>query len=67
MLKLQMGHLQPSHDIVTRMGQSQIQIYFTTGGLPAISSSWCKAPWKLRPEILTVKTLLQEGTKGMKP
>jgi hypothetical protein len=29
--------------------QSQSQSYFTTRGLPAISSSWCQAPWDPRP------------------
>jgi hypothetical protein len=31
--------------------QSQSQSYFTTGGLPPISSSWPQAPWGSRPEI----------------
>jgi hypothetical protein len=31
--------------------QSQSQSYFTTGGLPPISSSWRQAPWESRPEI----------------
>jgi hypothetical protein len=30
---------------------SQSQSYFTTGGLPPISSFWSKAPWDSRPEI----------------
>jgi hypothetical protein len=29
--------------------QSQSQSYFTTGGLPPISSSWRQAPWDSRP------------------
>jgi hypothetical protein len=28
------------------------QIYFTTGGLPPISSSWQQSPWDSRPVIL---------------
>jgi hypothetical protein len=32
--------------------QSQSQSYFTTGGLPPISSSWRQVPWDLRPDIL---------------
>jgi hypothetical protein len=31
---------------------SQSQSYFTTDGLPPISSSWRQAPWDLRPVIL---------------
>jgi hypothetical protein len=31
--------------------QSQNQSYFTTGGLPPISSSWRRAPWDSRPEF----------------
>jgi hypothetical protein len=31
--------------------QSQSQSYFTTGGLPPISSSWPQAPWGLWPYI----------------
>jgi hypothetical protein len=30
---------------------SQSQSYFTTGGLPPVSSSWRQAPWDSRPEI----------------
>jgi hypothetical protein len=29
------------------------QSYFTTGGLPPISSSWRQAPWGMRPKIAT--------------
>jgi hypothetical protein len=36
----------PSQDF-----SSQSQSYFTTGGLPPISSSWRQAPWDSRPEI----------------
>jgi hypothetical protein len=32
-----------------RQSQSQSQSYFTTGGLPPISSSWWQAPWVSRP------------------
>jgi hypothetical protein len=32
--------------------QSQSQSYFTIGGLPPISSSWCQALWESRPELL---------------
>jgi hypothetical protein len=32
--------------------QSQSQSYFTTGGLPPISSSWRQAPWGSQPDIL---------------
>jgi hypothetical protein len=35
----------------TRGRQSQSQSYFTTGGLPSISSSWREAPWDSRPEF----------------
>jgi hypothetical protein len=31
--------------------QSQSQSYFTTGGLPPISSSWRRAPWDSRPDF----------------
>jgi hypothetical protein len=31
--------------------QGQSQSYFTTDGLPPISSSWCRAPWDSRPEL----------------
>jgi hypothetical protein len=31
--------------------QSQSQSYFTTGGLPPISSSWCKDPQDSRPSM----------------
>jgi hypothetical protein len=39
---------------VNNESQSQIQsqTYFTTGGLPPISSSWRQAPWDSRPAIL---------------
>jgi hypothetical protein len=30
---------------------SQSQSYFTTGGLPPISSSWRRAPWNSRPDF----------------
>jgi hypothetical protein len=30
---------------------SQSQSYFTAGGLPPISSSWCQAPWDSRSDI----------------
>jgi hypothetical protein len=30
--------------------QCQSQSYFTTGGLPPISSSWSQTPWNPRPE-----------------
>jgi hypothetical protein len=30
---------------------SQSQSYFTTGGLPSISSSWGRTPWYSRPEF----------------
>jgi hypothetical protein len=36
---------------------SQGQSYFTTGGLPPISSSWCQAPWDSRPEIFSTEPL----------
>jgi hypothetical protein len=32
--------------------QIQSQSYFTTGGLPPVSSSWRQAPWDPRPEII---------------
>jgi hypothetical protein len=35
----------------TTQSQNQSQSYFTTSGLPAISSSWRQAPWKPRREI----------------
>jgi hypothetical protein len=41
----------------TELSQSQSQIYFTTGGLPPISSSWCQAPWDLRPEFFSTELL----------
>jgi hypothetical protein len=31
--------------------QIQSQSYFTTGGLPSITSSWHQAPWDSRPKI----------------
>jgi hypothetical protein len=34
-----------AHKQTTRSTQS----YFTTGGIPPISSSWCQAPWGSRP------------------
>jgi hypothetical protein len=36
---------------VQSQSQSQSQSYFTTGGLPPISSSWRQTPWDSRPEI----------------
>jgi hypothetical protein len=32
----------------------QRQSYFTTGGLPLISSSWSRAPWESRPEFFSL-------------
>jgi hypothetical protein len=37
--------------------QSQSQSYFTTGGLPPVSSSWRQAPWDLRPLIFSTEHL----------
>jgi hypothetical protein len=34
------------------IGLSQRQSYFTTGGLPSISSTWRQAPWDSQPVIL---------------
>jgi hypothetical protein len=42
--------------------QSQRQIYFTTGGLPHISSSWRQAPWESRPVFF-----FQLNTYGYSP
>jgi hypothetical protein len=42
--------------------QSQSQSYFTTGGLPQLSS-WCQAPWSSRPDFL----LLQLNPYGHNP
>jgi hypothetical protein len=39
--------------------QSQSQSYFTTGGLPPISSSWRQAPWGPRPEFFFSTELLR--------
>jgi hypothetical protein len=39
---------------------SQSQSYFTTSGLPPISSSWRQTPWDSRPVIL----FLQRNTSG---
>jgi hypothetical protein len=36
--------------------QSQSQSYFTTGGLPPISSSWRQAPWDTRPEFFQLNS-----------
>jgi hypothetical protein len=41
----------PANSTVCHQSQSQIQTYFTTDGLPPISSSWRQAPWGSRPEI----------------
>jgi hypothetical protein len=38
---------------ITAVCQSQSQSYFTTGGLPPISSSWRRAPWDSRPEFFS--------------
>jgi hypothetical protein len=38
--------------------QSQSLSYFTSGGLPPISSSWRQAPWDPRPEFLLSKWTL---------
>jgi hypothetical protein len=37
--------------VQNHQSQSQRHSYFTTGGLPPISSSWRQAPWGPRPEI----------------
>jgi hypothetical protein len=37
--------------LVQSQSQSQSQSYFTTGGLPPISSSWRQAPWDPRPDF----------------
>jgi hypothetical protein len=37
--------------------QSQGHSYFTTGGLPPISSSWRKAPWDSRPVFFSTEHL----------
>jgi hypothetical protein len=42
------SQLQLSTDSIVT--QSQNRSYFTTGGLPPISSSWHQAPWESRPE-----------------
>jgi hypothetical protein len=39
-------------DLTTEPTERQSQIYYTTGGLPPISSSWRQAPWDSRPVIL---------------
>jgi hypothetical protein len=41
----------PSTRTLTQPNQSQCQSYFTTGGLPPVSSSWRQAPWDPRPVI----------------
>jgi hypothetical protein len=37
---------------VLKSSLTQTQIYFMTGGLPRVSSSWRQAPWDSRPVIL---------------
>jgi hypothetical protein len=41
---------------------AKFQSYFTTGGLPPISSSWCQAPWDSQPEFF-----FQLNTCGCSP
>jgi hypothetical protein len=41
--------------ILPSQSQSQSQSYFTTGGLPPISSSWCQTPRDSWPEIFFVQ------------
>jgi hypothetical protein len=41
----------PLCTVPTSQSQSQSQSYFTTGGLPPISSSWRQAPWDSRPDF----------------
>jgi hypothetical protein len=36
------------------------QSYFTTGGLPPISSSWLQAPWDSRPVFFSAEHLLSQ-------
>jgi hypothetical protein len=38
-------------DLIVRIGVSQSQIYFATGGLPPINSSRWQAPWDSWPSI----------------
>jgi hypothetical protein len=40
-----------SYDWLQSQNQSQSQSYFTTGGLPPISSSWRQAPWDPRSDL----------------
>jgi hypothetical protein len=39
----------PKYDAISPLKTSQSWSYFTTGGLPSISSSWRQAPWHSRP------------------
>jgi hypothetical protein len=48
---------------VHSQSQSQSQSYFTTGGLPPISSSWRQAPWDLRHSNF----IFQRNTCGYSP
>jgi hypothetical protein len=41
--------------------QSQCQSYFTTGCLPAISSSWRQVPWDPRPVFFSTEHLVLES------
>jgi hypothetical protein len=43
-------------DPISGHHQSQRQSYFTTGGLPPISSSWRQAPWDSRPVTFQLNT-----------
>jgi hypothetical protein len=58
------GSIRPSDRVrvrftlrVTIRSESQSQSYFTTGGLPPISSSWRQAPWNPRAEIFSAEFL----------
>jgi hypothetical protein len=58
---LRIGHLRITKDelrmpndgsLRMNRSESKSQSYFTTCGLPPISSSWRQAPWDPRPEFL---------------
>jgi hypothetical protein len=55
--QLPASHFSQLHLSKHSANRGQSQSYFTTGGLPPISSSWCQAPWDPGPVFFSSEHL----------